>query len=183
MPRDRSFLGTAISRPLFIAICFMIATGCGQDDAAGRAAVLATPLARGAIGTWRATFWLDPRSTLGALIPDSTSVSGEIVLAEDSRGAISAAELQASTHDGVYDVDFSPFGFSSRESGALPGVIARVVPASDSLYVVLSPGTPLFAVRMMGVISGDTAAGTWTASGNRVSGGSGRFVMRRVPSR
>ena len=183
MRHDRDFLATAVTRPIWLAIWFMVVTGCANIDVAGRAAVLATPLARAAVGTWQTTFRLDPGSTLGALTPGSTSVNGTIVLAEDFHGAISADELQEATHDGVYDVDFSPLGFSSRESGALPGVIARVVPANDSLYVILSPGTSLFAVRMIGVMSGDTVRGTWTASGNRTSGGSGRFVMRRAPAK
>ena len=179
-----------------VAACWLsIAVGCGRDDSGVRAAALAAPSAHRLVGVWEVSFWLDHEPTL-PFVSDTTPVSGTIVFAEDNHGSVSADEMAGPTHDGVYDIDFSRFGFSTREAGSLPGAVARIEqvgvpqraglirkPVKDSLFIVLSPGTPLFTVRMTGPMGDDSVAGLWTASTNRSAGGTGHFVMRRVTAR
>lgn len=44
------------------------------------------------------------------------AVTGTLVFAEDHYGRIASAELPNPTHDGVYDIDFQPFGFTTRDA-------------------------------------------------------------------
>ena len=195
MRHDKLTLSVPVAYAFIAACCLSLAMGCGHDRD-DRAAALATPSARRLVGVWDAVFWLDRQYTLMPSVPDTSPVSGTIVLDEDTHGTVSAEELESPTHVGVYDIDFSRFGFSTREGGSLPGAIARVgeigipqrvarppQPATDSLFIVLSPGTPVFTVRMNGRIMGDSASGAWVASTYRSAGGSGHFVMRRAAAR
>ena len=108
-------------------------------------------------------------------------MTGTLVFAADRYGRIAAAELADPTNDGAYDLDFRPFGFSSRARSEVPTVVARAAATrvGDSIYVVLSPGTTRFAVRMAGLLAADSAAGSWTATAFSPGGGTGRFTMRR----
>ena len=168
-------------RDLLAALMVAAVLGCTPDDTAVRSRVLDAAAAHRLVGTWDVAFLLDPAQAIATSARAATPVAGTLVFAEDHYGRIAAAELSGPTHDGVYDVDFQPFGFSTREQGAVPVVVARVTPAGagDSLYVVLSPGTPRFAVRMTGTLAGDSAAGVWSAAAFSAGGGSGRFAMRR----
>jgi hypothetical protein len=166
---------------LIAASVMALLVGCARDDAAARSRLLDDVEARRLVGTWVVLLWLDPAQTTTTKAHPVAPVAGTLVFAEDHYGRIASTELSGATHDGVYDVDFRPFGFSSRDESAVPVVVARVDPRAkgDSLYVVLSPGTPRFAVRMAGTIVGDSAAGAWRAAAFSAGGGGGRFIMRR----
>jgi hypothetical protein len=166
---------------LVVASVVAAMLGCGRDDTTARSQLLDAAAARRLVGTWDASFRLDPEQSVTVYARPTTPVAGTLVFAEDHYGHISTAELSGPTHDGVYDVDFRPFGFSTRDAGAVPVAVARVAPAGtvESLYVVLSPGTPRFAVRMVGTIAGDSAAGVWRATAFSAGGGGGSFTMRR----
>ena len=188
MPHDARNFWIATACALFALSSTIVAAACTDGDAANRAETLASPSALRLIGVWRATFWLDRPATLTRYAADSSPVVGTIAFTEDTHGLVSADELAGPTHDGVYDIDFSRFGFETRASGDFPGAIARISEAPrgkgaqtghDSLSIVLSPGTQFMTVRMNGEIHGDTIAGVWTAATYRSGGGSGRFVMRR----
>jgi hypothetical protein len=155
--------------------------GCAQDDAPARSRVLDAAEARHLVGVWDVSFRLDPATSVTIHAVSALPVTGTLVFAEDHYGRVTSAELSEPTHDGVYDVDFRPFGFSSRDADAIPVAVARVAPRStgDSLYVVLSPGNSRFAVRMEGALAGDSAAGRWRAAAFSAGGGSGRFTMHR----
>jgi len=184
MPHDKF----RIARAMLLVGSILIVVGCTESDDGNRAATLASPAARRLNGSWQVSFTLDRNATVTRNVQDTSQVTGSLAFAEDNHGVVSADELASPTHDGVYDIDFSRFGFSTRTSGSFPGVIARVAvvgnrvgrPGSDSVSIILSPGSQLLTVRMTGRIAGDSIVGGWTASGYRSAGGTGRFVMQRL---
>ena len=188
MRRDSGFRpGNIVWQCAILCVAFMVASACGNDGQANRRAELAAPAAQRLVGTWSAQFWLDRNAYVQST--DTTTVSGTISLEEDTYGRVSVSELANATHAGVYDLDFSKFGFEARESNAPPAAIARVSShtangvSMDSLTVVLSPGTALVPVVMNGFINGDSVVGQWTASAYRAGGASGHFTMRRFRNR
>ena len=152
----------------------------GNDGSRGRGALNDAEALR-LVGAWEASFRLDPSTSVTVYAVSSAPVTGTIVFAEDHYGRVASDELGTATHAGVYDVDFAPFGFTSRDPGDVPVAVARLAPrpGGDSLHVVLSPGTPQFAVRMDGIIAGDSAAGAWHADSRSAGGGAGQFTMHR----
>lgn len=154
----------------------LLACGRSEETPATRAAI-----AQRLVGTWDVTFWLDSERTISTYVHARAPVAGTLVFALDHYGRIDAPELSAPTNDGLYDADFRPFGFSTRDDDNVPVVVARLVPRStgDSVYVVLGPGRTRFSVRMAGRLVDDSAAGDWRASAFSAGGGSGRFTMHR----
>lgn len=165
-----------VLRPLVMAAlggAALLACGRSEEPSAARIAV-----ARRLVGTWDVTFWLDSERTISHA---AAPITGTLVFALDHSGPLDAPELSAPTNDGLYDADFHPFGFSTRDGDNVPVALARLIPGTsgDSLYVVLSPGRTRFSVRMAGRLSDDSAAGDWRASAFSAGGGSGRFRMHR----
>ncbi|NUR54913.1 MAG: hypothetical protein HOQ29_10725 [Acidobacteria bacterium] len=161
-----------------------LAVACGHGDASARQRLLASPEALRLVGAWKVRFELNYAVSSRVDVGKVGPITGTVVLAEDRFGRVGSTEIGDATHDGVYDVDFSPFGFSSRSEGDVPAAIARLVPTTlgDSLYIVLSPGTTRLAVVMAGRLAGDSASGEWHASAFSSGGGAGSFTMhRRVP--
>jgi hypothetical protein len=178
--------------PLTLSACTTLVVvmlgACADADAGQRARLLDSPVARRLVGTWDVTFTNDPHAAV-SLASTATSVQGTMAFTTDHHGPASVDELSDITHEGSYDLDFTPFGWTTRSSDAPAVAIARVSTGSalapaqtevrDSLFVVLSPGTERFAVRMAGVFAGDSASGVWNARAYSAGGGAGRFVMRR----
>jgi hypothetical protein len=161
---------------------------CGGADAAERARLLDGPAMRRLVGSWEVSFQPDPGSSTLAMHTSAASVAGTIVLATAHHGPTAVHEMRGITHTGAYDLDFQPFGWTTRGSNDPAVVVARLGPllatpgdsaARDSVFLVLSPGTSRFSVQMAGTLSGDSVRGTWSASSFSVGGGEGRFVMRR----
>lgn len=148
--------------------------------------------ARRFAGVWDVVFHADSQVGYSRHDPDAV-VTGTLAFTEDIHGPTEVAGLSGITHTGVYDLDFRPFGWTTR-TGSEPAVAAaRALGAArgtakgsgaDSFYVVLSPGAGRFAVRMAGAVLGDSAIGTWSARSFAAGGGAGSFVMRhRAPFR
>jgi hypothetical protein len=154
---------------------------CGHDDGAARARLLESPAARQLVGAWDVTFRVEVATAVAVHPRNTPPITGTLVFAEDRDGHASSDDVGHPTHDGVYDVDFDPFGFSSHAAGEVPEALARVTETAvgDSLYVVLSPGTTRIAVQMAGRLTADSAAGVWHASTFSSGGGAGSFTMRR----
>jgi len=154
----------------------MIACQQAEVPSAARIAI-----ARRLVGTWDATFWLDSERTISTYVHAANPVAGTLVFALDHYGRLDAPELSAPTNDGLYDADFHPFGFSTRDGDNVPVVVARLVPrpTGDSVYIVLSPGRTRFSVRMAGRLVDDSVVGDWRASAFSAGGGAGRFAMHR----
>ena len=159
---------------------------CARQDEGERDHVLESPAVQRLVGAWDVSFTSDPHASLRA--PATTRVlTGTLAFTVDRYGRTETAELSGITNEGTYDIDFQPFGWTTRAADAPAVAVARVsarlrpsgdgVP--DSLVVVLSPGSERLAVVMSGTFSGDSASGLWSAYGYRASGGTGRFVMRR----
>ena len=168
----------ALRRLASVALAGAAVTACApaEQPSAARIAV-----AHRLVGTWDATFWLDSERTISTYVHATNPVAGTLVFAVDHYGRLDAPELRAPTNDGLYDADFHPFGFSTRDGDNVPVVVARVVPqsAGDSVYIVLSPGRTRFSVRMAGRLVDDSAVGDWRASAFSAGGGAGRFAMHR----
>lgn len=167
------------------SILLILLASCRSDDADDRARLLASHAAERLNGTWSVTFQADANS-IAPRREHLGAVTGVIAFVPDRHGPRAAPGLGGLTHEGAYDVDFTPFGFSTRGPDGAAVAVARVVSAPnaeaeslpDSLYVVLSPETDRFPVRMSGAFAGDSAWGVWSASAFSAGGGSGRFVMR-----
>ena len=182
----RRFSPTSL-RYVTLAVAVMLGA-CADADAGQRERLLDSPAARRVVGSWDVVFTIDPHASV-SLSYTAASVRGTMVFTTDHHGPASMDALHDITHEGSYDLDFSPFGWTTRSADAPAVAIARVAAGGDatasaragpdSLFVVLSPGTERFAVRMAGVLEGDSASGVWSARAYSAGGGVGRFVMRR----
>ena len=171
---------TRARRLTALCLLLLLSVACDRPDAARRLALLDSPAEQRLVGTWDATFYLDSRASLRPVGDATTAVRGVLAFAPDHHGPVSIAELDGVTHEGAYDLDFSPFRFTTPTD--VPAVaMARVIPGAraDSIEIVLSPGTGRFAMRMAGHLTSDSASGDWIAYAYAGNGGTGRFVMRR----
>jgi hypothetical protein len=174
--------------PVLAMLTLSGVAACGGADAAERTRLLDGPAMRRLSGSWEVSFQPDPRSSTLAMHASAARVTGTIVLATAHHGPTAVRELQGITHAGAYDLDFQPFGWTTRGGNDPAPVVARLRPllptpsdsaARDSVFLVLSPGTSRFSVRMAGMLDGDTVRGTWSASSFSAGGGQGHFMMRR----
>src|SRR4051812_4968884 len=174
-------------RLLFVILLPGLAA-CDGVDAAERTRLLDAPAMRRLVGTWEVSFQADPGSTTLAMRASPGAVTGTIMLATAHHGPTAAGGMQGVTHEGAYDLDFRPFGWTTRGDNDPAEVVARLRPRSaratdsttrDSVFLVLSPGTSRFSVQMRGTLEGDSVRGSWSASSFSAGGGDGRFVMHR----
>lgn len=127
-------------------------------------------------GRWAVVLRLEEPLRLPADAAAAGPVRGELSLL-DNHALRSAPGLAGRpTHYGVYAADFAPFGFAAG-TGRVPTVVARLLDA-DSVEIALSPEGGR-AVLLAGRLSGDSVAGHWSYEWGRITGASGRFVMRR----
>ncbi len=131
-------------------------------------------------GSWEASFALDE---FGGQPPVARRVRGTLVFARIKPGGPSFPDMAAPLDYGIYDIDFSSYGFDSRVAGAVPTAIARTWSVSphepDSLLVVLNPERRGVIVLMRGQLRNGRADGVWTAMSATRSGigESGSFLM------
>jgi hypothetical protein len=178
--------------PLLLIVAVLSgAIACGGVDAAERARLLDAPAMRRLAGSWEVSFAADPHSTTLSMHAAASVVTGSIVLATAHHGPAVMGDIRDITHEGAYDLDFRPFGWTTRGDDDPAVAVARLSPGSrsgdsstpDSVVVVLSPGTSRFSVQMRGLLKGDSVQGTWSAASFSSGGGNGRFVMRRGTAR
>ncbi|MFL5541926.1 MAG: hypothetical protein ACJ8J0_23260 [Longimicrobiaceae bacterium] len=127
-------------------------------------------------GRWAMVLRLEEPLRLGADTAAAGPVRGELSLIDNHalRGAPGLAGRP--THYGVYAADFAPFGFAEG-IGRVPTAVARLIDA-DSVEIALDSEGGRTLV-LAGRLSGDSVAGHWSYEWGRVTGASGRFVMRR----
>lgn len=175
-----------LRQPLAGMLLLGILWACARNDEGERDLVLQSPAVQRLVGAWDISFATDPHASLGA--PQTARVlTGTLAFTVDRYGRTETAELSGITNQGTYDIDFLPFGWTTRAPDAPAVAVARVNAnvrptgdeVADSLVVVLSPGSERLAVVMSGTFTGDSASGIWSAYGYRAGGGTGRFVMRR----
>ncbi|MDB4888325.1 MAG: hypothetical protein JWL61_180 [Gemmatimonadetes bacterium] len=137
------------------------------------------------VGTWDITFVLErPLSLSTDTRKLPRSVAGTVALLERGAEPLSFEQMSAPTHMGVFHVDLGALGFPPSDAG-VPDLVARVASSQrgnsmqerDSVYIVLNPETPRYAVRLSGRFDANDASGTWIAES--FLGGGGTFVMRR----
>jgi hypothetical protein len=169
-----------------------VVVACGSRESADRRNLLGSDAARRFVGTWDIVMTADSTSTALRFRRAPGPITGTMVFVLDRSGPASTAALQGVTHEGAYDLDVTPFGFSIHATDAPSVAVARLVPvvprgrsaiAEDSLWIVLNPESERFPVRMQGLLAGDSVVGTWSADAFRVGGGTGHLVMNRQSAR
>jgi hypothetical protein len=91
--------------------------------------------------------------------------------------------MNGPTNISIYEIALRSLGFPPLDGDVIPSVAARTLPTSgstasarDSVYMVLNPETPRYALHLPGKIAGDNASGVWVAES--FLGGGGRFALR-----
>ena len=167
---------------LIRACCALVIIGCGGLSGGDESTVV-TSAAHHLVGSWDATFLLTDE--FRSRSPIARDVHGTLVFVRIRSGAPSFPDMAAPLHYGLYDLDFSPYGFDSRNAGTVPSAIARAfptqIPEVDSVLIVLDPEQRGVIVLMRGQLRGDRADGVWTAESSARAGigESGRFTMTR----
>jgi hypothetical protein len=164
------------------ALLLLAGVGCDELNGGDRRAVVVTE-GDHLTGSWEASFALDE---FGSQPSVTRGVHGTIVFARIKQGGSGFPDMAVPLDYGLYDIDFSSYGFDSRVDGAVPTAIARSWSVSprepDSLLVVLNPERRGVIVLMRGRLRNDRADGVWTAMSTARSGigESGRFAMTRA---
>jgi hypothetical protein len=170
------------SSQLIRACCALLLLACGGSSG-GDGSTVITAAADRLVGSWDATFVL--ADEFRGRSPVARNVHGTLVFVRIRSGTPSFPDMAAPLHYGLYDLDFSPYGFDSRNAGTVPTAIARAfptqVPEVDSVLIVLDPEQRGVIVLMRGQLRGDRADGVWTAESSARAGigESGRFTMTR----
>jgi hypothetical protein len=126
-------------------------------------------------GSWQGTFSLD---STWRLEDRASTRSIPARLHFNPVGDASPTTSSArSVHPGMFEIDFSRFGFTLSTPEAL-GWSA----AADSMRAVLNPTVDHGLVELHGVFRGETIVGTWHYRSDP-GGASGRFEVKRVSTR
>jgi hypothetical protein len=134
------------------------------------------PNARVLDGVWTVDFTLESPLLPGHM-PRQQTLHGELALLRNATLGDQPDLSGRPTHSGSYAARFRPFGFEVGGGPGTPALEARLT-TGDSVEISLQPGHPA-GVRMLGVLAGDSVAGTWRYDHARGGIASGRFVMRR----
>ena len=165
----------------FRVLLLLACTACGDWSGGSKGAVAAAASDR-LVGSWEARFLLSDGLRGEPSLVDG--VHGRLIFVR-IKSARSFPDLAAPVEYGLYDIDFSPYGFDSRVGGDIPTAIARIStapsPGVDSLFIVLDPERRGVVVLMRGQLHGNRADGVWTAMSSTRSGigESGTFAMTR----
>lgn len=174
-PRARRRRGTLA---LLAAVTVLSIAACEGSNRPPEA-VLESAVAHRLAGSWVIRLEVDPGSMSSA--PRTGGVTGTVAFVVDRRGRTTTTMLSTPTHEGVFDVDFTPFGWPSQPSDEAPSAAARVQ-LPDSVYIVFERGEGNLAIRLWGQSRQDAVTGIWRAEGSRSGGASGRFTMTRDAS-
>jgi hypothetical protein len=170
-----------LTKLLFLTAFASPMLGCGRSGSGDTPGVTAE--ANRLIGSWDARFYLGGMLRARSTAPGD--VRGTLLFARIRSASPTFPNMAAPLNYGLYDVDFSPYGFNLRENGFLPGVVASAVPTRargiDSVFIVLEPEQRGISVSIRGELRGDQADGVWTAESPSRAGiaESGRFMMMR----
>jgi hypothetical protein len=170
-----------LTQLLFLGAFTSLVAGCSRSGAGDMPGV--TAAADHLIGSWDARFYLGGMLRARSSAPGD--IRGTLLFARIKSASTTFPNMAAPLNYGLYDVDFSPYGFNLRENGLLPGVVASAVPTRargiDSVFIVLEPEQRGISVSIRGELRGDQADGVWTAESPSRAGiaESGRFTMMR----
>lgn len=166
------------------ASCSWIVTvlACGHIDS-GAASDSVVASADNLVGTWDARFSLDHEFL--ATTTHATDIDGRLLFTRLKSGPRNFQDMASPSYYGLYDLDFSPYGFDSRRDGAVPAVVATRLPADahsgDSVLIVLDPERRGVTLFIRGDLRDDRVTGKWvteTASRSGIAM-SGEVLMTR----
>jgi len=165
-------------RPLFA----LALVACGSGSAERRLAVETEP-APSLVGTWDASLFLIRPYQLGLREPAATRICGTIGFVENRYPADGTGQTADSKHVGVYDLELSRLGLNWLDDSSFPAAVAttvydvdaRVAAVSDSIAIVLNPGSQERIV-LLGRSGIAGIAGLWTAQSSRGTA-SGSFSL------
>lgn len=166
------------------ASCSWIVTvlACGQIDS-GAPSDSAGASADNLVGSWDARFTLDHEFL--ATTTHGAAIFGTLLLTRLKSGPRNFQDIPSPSYYGLYDLDFSPYGFDSRRDGAVPTVVAARLPAQghpgDSVLIVLDPERRGVTLLIRGDLHDDRVTGKWvteTASRSGIAV-SGEVLMTR----
>ncbi len=126
-------------------------------------------------GSWQGSFAVD--STWGLdQRPSARAIPARLHFnpVGDASPTTSSAR---SVHPGMFEIDFTRFGFTLSTPEALGWSVT-----ADSMRAVLNPTVDHGLVEVHGAFRGDTIAGTWRYTSDP-GGARGTFEIRRVPTR
>ena len=160
-----------------IGLLVCVVSGCANGPIvfAPAEARVASSLA----GVWTIRLSLLTAPFGARVVEEKPDIDGQIALLRNSSIAKRYAHLTTVTNYGSYDIDFSPFGFDSPETGKPTSVLAGPFD-SDSITILLSPNQSDMEIRMTGKLFGDSVEGTWSVAFSRAGVGGGRFTMHKV---
>lgn len=149
----------------------LLLSACAVPAPAGRDNHTTT----GLVGVWQGAFTATPTS--GATSGGPTSALGGDIVLFQSPWIERLYGIEDSTSlEGVYDLDFTPFGFEARPVGRVP--LANGSLAGDlSVRIRLNPYVSQGAVVLEGVLHGDSVVGRWYYE--LPGGASGTFLLMR----
>jgi hypothetical protein len=126
-------------------------------------------------GSWQGTFSLDSTWRLEQR-PSARSIPARLHF--DPVGDASATTSSArSVHPGMFEIDFTRFGFTLSTQEALGWSVT-----ADSLRAVLNPTVDHGLVELHGTFRGESVVGTWRYRSDP-GGATGKFELRRVLAR
>jgi hypothetical protein len=160
------------------------AAACHGSDTA-RLRALDTPAAQRLVGVWNITVW--PGQAFNVRTGTDPSVRGTIALIGDRHHPLSFSRITAPLHDGIYDIDFSPFAFVPDAPGTVPLAVAEVSASAghvgsgreDHVRIVLDPDDARRAIILDGTLVGDSVTGAWFVDSRTASGGGGFTMVRQ----
>lgn len=134
-------------------------------------------------GTWEIRFQL----ASGTLVRSSvtSTLVGTLTFAQATTKASGFPGMRPPLNYGLYNLDFSSFGFDTQHEGSVPVTVARVSPAErrsiDSVFIIIEPDGSGPSVTLAGELKDDRVVGDWsTASAGRTGIAEwGRFSMTR----
>lgn len=174
-------------RVVLLLALIVCGSGCHGTDQAEREAMMMRSHAARLVGGWNLTLVLEhPPTPLYDDRAPAHPVTGTIAFIENRTSDAQFDRFGSVTHKGVYDLDLAAFRLPAVTDARSQSAVARTVPlrgvhspeSADSVIIALVPGDARLWVRLSGLLSGDTIAGSWTAEFLRTEA-SGRFVMTR----
>lgn len=129
-------------------------------------------------GIWQVRWTLEKSSARAGSQRPASAIQGSLALVDASERVkrLNIMDSSGTTHFGVYDADFQPFGINIGEANVIPLASASDT-HGDSIEVRLSPQSDHGMLVMRGRLNGDSLLGHWYQP---IAGGAtGRFAMHR----
>ena len=168
-----------IGRFAFLATILQLA--CSTPRAADPDAA-ASRVSNQLIGSW------DARFELGSAFPSASSrpkdVRGMLTFVRTASGAVNVPDMVAPVTYGLYDADFTSFGFDIHDGEGAPtavaGIAGAVADSTDSVVIVIGPKERGVSVLLRGKLNDGKLNGAWTTESGRAGIAEwGRFSMTR----